>query len=313
MTVRYALLDEIPGQGRARLRLCGPDTRRFLQGTLTADVEALAAGQAVAAGLCTVKGKLVFELVLLPGPTPEQVDVLVPESQATALAEHFDRHIIMDDVEVEALGPVGVAVMWSTEGDPPPVDAPGVEALETRHPAPGLLCVGEAAALGAALVATGATAVDAEGWAARRVATASPGWGHELSEGFFPPEVGFVYAVSYDKGCFLGQEPLARIHARGQVNRVMVRVRASQAPNEVVELSAADKPQAGRWTTWAPAADGVEGLAIVRRAVAVAGTALTTQGDDPLAVEVCSGPLGDDPGMGGGGGRAATVKLGGRR
>ena len=45
----------------------------------------------------------------------------------------------------------------------------------------------------------------------------------------FPPEVGFVAAVSYDKGCYMGQEPLARIHARGQVNRVLVQVGASRS------------------------------------------------------------------------------------
>jgi len=310
VTARTALLDEIPGQARARLRLHGPDARRFLQGTLTADVEALGPGRALAAALCTMKGKLVTELVLLPGASDEEVHVVVPVDQAAALADHFDRHIIMDEVEVESLGPVGTAMVWGDEEQP--VDAPvGVEAFATRHPGLGWLCLGEPEALRSALA--GLEMVDAAGFHAHRVATATPGWGHELQPGFFPPEVGFVYAVSYDKGCFLGQEPLARIHARGQVNRVMVRVHASHAPKAAVELSSDAREDAGRWTTWAPRPQGgVAGLAVVRRSEAVVSRCLQTVGEGSIAVEVVSDPLGDDPGIGAGG-RAATVKLGGPR
>ncbi len=309
VTARYALLDDVPGQARARLRLHGPDTRRFLQGTLTANLDSVRPGEAVAGSLCTVKGKLVSELVLLSGADEEEIHALVPADQAEPLATHFDAHIIMDEVEVESLGPVGVAVLWGDDEAPPPAPE-GVEAYATRHPAPGRLLVGEPEALRAALVDY--EAVDAEGWAAHRIASASPAWGHELQAGFFPPEIGFVYSVSYDKGCFLGQEPLARIHARGQVNRVMVRVRADRAPEAAVELDAEDRPGAGRWTTWAPVGEAIEGLAVVRRAAAVPGHRLRTAGDDPIEVEVCSEPLGDDPGVGGRG-RTATVKLGGPR
>ncbi|MCA9711463.1 MAG: hypothetical protein KDK70_36835, partial [Myxococcales bacterium] len=316
VTARYALLHEIPGQARARLRLHGPDTRRFLQGTLTADVDGLESDRAVVAALCTVKGKLVSELVLVPGASHDEVHALVPADQAASLAEHFDRHIIMDQVQVESLGPVGVALLWESDGtDPAPPDpTTGVESWLTRHPAPGRLCVAEPDALARALAnhTTVEARVDAAGFGVRRVATASPAWGHELREGFFPPEVGFVYAVSYDKGCFLGQEPLARIHARGQVNRVMVRVRADRAPAAEVDLADDERPDAGRWTSWAPmSTGGVEGLAIVRRTAAVPGQLLrATEGDASLEVEVLSGPLGDDPGVGRA--RAATVKLGGR-
>ena len=310
MTVRYALLHEIPGQARARVRLHGPDTHRFLQGTLTADLGTLRPGHAAAAGLCTVKGKLVTELVLLPG-AQDEVHVLVPADRAQVLVEHFDRHIIMDDVEVEALGPVGAALVWDDGDAPPsvePAEAAGVQAVVTRHPAPGTLLVGPPEAVRACVAGLpGAVAVDAEGFAARRIATASPGWGHELHEGFFPPEVGFVDAVSYDKGCFLGQEPLARIHARGQVNRVMVRVRAASAPTgtatetgvEAVGLASDERPDAGRLTTWAQGEGGVDGLAVIRRALAEPGVRLRTTGDETIEVEVMSGPLGDDPGVAG--------------
>ncbi len=309
VTVRYAVLDEIPGQARARLRLHGPDVRRFLQGTLSAELAGVKPGQAVAAALCTVKGKLVSELVLLPGASDDDVHALVPVELAERLLEHFDRHIIMDDVEVESLGAVTAAVAWDDASDEPPVVAGECEAFATRHPAPGRLLVGTAAAVKAALAGFEAAGLD--GWTAHRIATASPAWGHELHEGFFPPEVGFVYAVSYDKGCFLGQEPLARIHARGQVNRVMVRVHASRAPSGPRVLASDDRENAGQWTTWVAGADGVDGLAVVRRAVAEPGAVLRTVEDEPVVVEVRSGPLGDDPGIGGRG-KAGVVELGRR-
>ncbi len=260
VTARYALLDEIPGQARARLRLYGPDTRRFLQGTLTADIESLAPRSALAAALCTVKGKLVSELLLIPGADEDEVHAIVPADEASGLAEHFDKHIIMDDVEVESLGPVSAALVWHTPG---PGEAPeGIEAFATSHPASGWLCLGTREQLDEALAAY--TVVDAPQWDAYRIANGRPAWGRELLAGFFPPEVGFVYAVSFDKGCFLGQEPLARIHARGQVNRVLVRVHADRAPAEAVTLASDERPDVGKWTSWAPAeAGGVDGLAVV--------------------------------------------------
>jgi len=308
VTVCYALLAEIPGQARAQLRIHGPDTRRFLQGTLTADLAALRPGHAVVAGLCTTKGKLVSELVLLPGASDDEVHALVPVELGPALRERFDRHIVMDEVEVELLGPVAVAVAWDEDEasrDSSPA-APKIfgdmQACATRHPAPGWLLVGTEQALRVALA--DARPVAPEEWTRRRIATASPAWGHELHDGFFPPEVGFVHAVSYDKGCFLGQEPLARIHARGQVNRVMVRVHASRAPTGPSELASAERQDLGQWTTWATGEGGVEGLAVVRRAVAEPGARLWTVGDEAIEVQVCSGPLGDDPGTPGRSGRA---------
>lgn len=301
MALRFVLLDDVPGQGRAIVRLKGPDTARFVQGTLTADVAGAPAGHAVPAALCTVKGKLITEIVVLPGGE-EACDLLVPQAEADTLAQILDKHIIMDQVEVERPHAPAVAIAWS-EGDDlaPRVDAAGVRTFVARHPGPGTLVLGDRAAVLAAL--SGGDPLDAQGWAARRIATATPAWGHEIAADVFPPEVGFVYAVSYDKGCFLGQEPLARLHARGQVNRVMVRLRSEGALASGATLSSDARPQAGRVTTVA----GHEALAIVRREVAAEGTTLRMESG--TVAEVASGPLGDDPGVTGK--RSATVKLGG--
>ena len=305
VTVQYALLDDLPGQARALVRLTGPDTARFVQGTVTGDVAGAAAGVAVVAALCTPKGKIFSELVILP--QGETFDLLVPVGQADAVADNLDRHIIMDQVEVVRPDAPSLAVVWTDDGTDPPEPVGDVRHFRSRHPGPGHLWLGSPSAVRAALA--DATPVDEAGFARRRIDTATPAWGHEIEPDVFPPEVGFVYAVSYDKGCFIGQEPLARIHARGQVNRVMVRVKADVPVDVGTTLAGADRPDAGRLTTVAPEGDGIVGLAIVRRVVAEAGMTLMA-GD--TTVTVTSGPLGDDPGVTGKG-RSATVKLGGRR
>ena len=286
VTVKYVLLDDLPGQSRALVRLTGPDTARFVQGTVTADVAGAAPSLAVVAALCSPKGKILTELVILP--QGETFDLLVPVAQAEALAENLDRHIIMDQVEVSRPEAPSVAVVWTDDGTEPPEPSGDVRHFRARHPGPGHLWLGSPDAVRAAVAE--ATAVDEAGWSRRRIETATPAWGHEIEPDVFPPE---------------------RIHARGQVNRVMVRVHADAPVAPGTTLAGPDRPDAGRLTTVAPDGDGggVVGLAIVRRDVAASGKALTA-GD--TTVTVTSGPLGDDPGTPGKG-RSATVKLGGRR
>lgn len=284
---RFVRLAALPHGRRVLLRLVGADVRRFLQGILSADVEVLRPGQAAPAAILTVKGKIVAEAIVL-GCADGGLHLALPADAADEVIALLDRHIIMDDVTLARDDAAEFVVAW-----PGPPAGDGIEALATRHPGPGVLAFGAPAALAAAL--EGAEEVPPAEWDARRVEAGAPAWGHEITAGVFPPEVGFVAAVSYDKGCFMGQEPLARIHARGQVNRVLVRVRAGTCPKEPVELAAPDRPQAGRWTTWAPDGAGAIGLAVVHRSAAVPGTALTGEGVG--AVEVTSGPIGDDPGV----------------
>ncbi len=298
MTVRFARLDPLPHQRRSLLPLRGPDTTRFVQGIVSTNVEGLPPDRAVAAGLLTVKGKLISEVVVLPAGG-EDLDLLVPAGEVAEVAELLDKHVIMDEVEVRPPEETSVVVMWTDDGSAASVEVDRARArtFVARHPAPSLLLVGSDAHLEEALA--GASEVDEAGWYRHRIATASPGWGHEIRPGFFPPEVGFVHAVDYTKGCYMGQEPLARIHARGQVNRVMVRVAIDRMPTatDLVALTTADRPAAGELTTFVDTDEGPRGLAIVRRELATPGTTLEAP-DEGLRVTVLSEPLGDDPGVG---------------
>lgn len=303
VTACFIRLDSLPHHDRRLLRLAGADVLRFLQGVLSADVAAVRPGHGCPAALLTIKGKLIAEVLVLRD-ADGALALAVPAALAEGVTALLDRHIIMDDVTVTADPAVRFAIAWPEA--PPPTE--GVRCYAVHHPAPGVLLVGAEERLAAALV--GRTEADANAWHLHRVAAAAPAWGHEIAADVFPPEVGFVAAVSYDKGCFMGQEPLARIHARGQVNRVLVQVKAAGEPAGPTTLAAPDRPEAGRWTTWARGPHGVVGLAVVHRSVARPGVVLTAAGVG--AVEVGSGPLGDDPGVAGKATKSATVPLGRR-
>ncbi len=299
-------LADLPGQARALLRIGGPDAERFIQGLLSADISTLRAGQSTPATLLTVKGKIISEVIVL---RDEQGCALaLPADVHEAVTGDLDRHIIMDDVTLTPDPDAGFSLLWGARGWSPPDGAQGVSVFTANHPAPGLLIVGSSQDRRELLTELPAASI--EDFTAYRIATASPAWGHEIRPGFFPPEVGFVAAVSYTKGCYRGQEPLSRIHSRGKVNRVMARVRASRAPTEGVTLTAESRADAGTWTTWVQTPSGVQGLAILHRSVARLGQSLRA---GEIEVEVESGPLGDDVGLSAKGTAPATVKLGGRR
>lgn len=291
-------------EARRLLVLEGEDTERFLQGTVSQDVEKIEDGEARPASLLTVKGKLVSDAIMMR-LGEDRYGMAVPASLADEVYANLDRHIIMDEVEVSVDGEAGLA--WSSG----PVQADGVRCFKATYPATGHLLVGAPAALSAAL--SDANALEDAAWARRRIEQGVPAWGFEIEAGRFPPEVGFVDSVSYDKGCFMGQEPLARIHARGQVNRVLVRVEApagTAAPALPAALEHTAQGEVGHLTTVAAGETGLVGLAVVRRKVADEGTSLSA-GDATFTV--ASKPLGDDPGVGGRHDATATVKLGGPR
>lgn len=268
-------LSHSEASSRALLQLTGPDTIRFLQGTLSNDVHEIPEGEAVAAALLTVKAKLVCDVTVWGAG--ETLWLSVPAAVGQAVFENLDRHIIMDEVEVKLLDAKQVLVVGDRPGGAGGTG--GVSVVQTRHPAPGFLVAGPADAVDAVLA--DCDVGDAEGYAEHRIESASPSWGHELSSDRMPPEVGLGYAVSYDKGCFMGQEPLSRLHNRGQVNRVLCRVDV-EGLAEGAALAHESREAAGTLTT---AVNG-KGLAVVWRKLAEPGAELTGEGGRVVLGEV---------------------------
>jgi folate-binding protein YgfZ len=293
----------------------GGDRLAFLHRLLTAGVEHLTAGQGVRALLLNIKGHVVADLRLLV----READVLLltPPGQGEAAATALARYAIMDDVSLAVQPDLGVlavhgpdaALVLARAGVTVPaalatgpalahaeVAGPGGPLTVVRSHAfasPGFDLVGPRAALaevGAALGAAGVASVSAATAEALRIAAREAKFGTEITPEVFPMEVGLDAAIDYEKGCYLGQEPIVRIRDRGHLNRRLVGLRLS-ADAEVSagdQLETEGRPKAGRVTSAARLASGPVALAIVHVGVPVGATVVLRHGDRSFNAEIVS-------------------------
>lgn len=251
-------------EARRIINVVGPDATRFLQGVVSGDISG-ATRSATPAALLSVKGRLRAELVIVAS-SDASYRAIVPAEHCDSIVAQLDKFLIMDEVELSIDDAQSCVLVWSNAGSGgfdelrqlarlEEGGAAGLHGYEARHPAPGLLVLGESEALRGHFSTLEYCGFPT--WTARRIATASPSWGHELALDRFPPELGFGYAVSYEKGCFLGQEPLARVKARGRVNHLLVRLHGDTAPLEPCTIDAKALPlfdlagnEIGSCTSW---------------------------------------------------------------
>ncbi len=290
-----------------RLEMAGEDRARFLHGYVTCDVKALASGAGAYGFVTNVKGRVLADLKILA--LDDRLWLEVPRGVATEIAEHLQKYVIVDRVEIRPadeavpfglIGPRSAEVLAGV-GDLPEVDfghrpatIAGVDAHLVREPslgeAPGWTLwvpTGKAEGFVERLLDHGAAhglrLVGHRALDRLRVAAGRPLFGVDFGPDNFPQETGLEeVAVSYEKGCYLGQEVVARIHYRGGVNRHL-RGLAFDADAPDAERPAdllgrqilADGREAGTVTSAAESAAGWLGLAILhRRAEPGAGVGL---------------------------------------
>lgn len=224
------------------LRLTGAERHDFVQRMVTNDVVRLAEGRAVYAALLNTQGKMLADLRLLKRPGELLADLL--PGLAESVAAWFDRYIISEDVQVEDvsakwalhsfIGPrAHLALGSALEGGCEPLAEgqlreleggevllvgtrmgalPGVDLFASPERARGLA---EAALeLFPELVPVGFEALEIA-----RIEAGQPRFGQDMTEETLPLEAGLERAISYDKGCYLGQEVIARATYRGMVRR----------------------------------------------------------------------------------------------
>lgn len=257
-----------------RLRLRGKDRLRFLGGLVTCEVKDLEPGQGSYGFLTDIKGRLLADAVILAGP--EDLSLLLPEGTGGAIEEHLLRYRIADRVEIDspastrwlsvvgprALEAVGSALpkaawaqgeaefegvqvtlfregRWGLPAVTVLTDAESAErVLEGDRPvgeatAEGSVATDSIAAHGSALPRVDRAVLDIV-----RVEEGRPRFGIDIGADNFPQETGIeTEAVNYSKGCYLGQEVVARIHYRGGVNRRLVGLRFTTAAAAGQELS----------------------------------------------------------------------------
>lgn len=222
------------------LKIAGEDALTFLQGQFTQDLRGLRDGGQAYGLWLTQKGRVEAESVVLRLGERDWRVVLAAEAQE-ALKARLEAFVIADDVSVEKEGPAWALTVWGEAG---------VRWLEERtkqaRPTPGhFLAVGPASwifperlAVGLAYlwVGTGEMVRPAaeEGlmeWSAeemerRRIVAGIPRVPADIGPGELPPEGGLEQeGISYTKGCYLGQETIARLKASGAVRRRLWRLR----------------------------------------------------------------------------------------
>lgn len=226
-----------------RLRLSGPDRLTFLHSQTTADLASLAPGTGADTVFTTPQGRCV-DLATVYAQR-EGALVIVSPGMAAPIKERIEKHIFGgDQVAVSdigdatamfsVLGPESDAVMRELAAGDIVGAAPGTHAVFSFGgkpviaaaggglPGPGYtLLVEETAAadLWAAISGRGATPMGTRAWEIGRVLAGRPAPGAELTAEYNPLEAGLYGAVSLNKGCYMGQETLAKVHAQGALRR----------------------------------------------------------------------------------------------
>lgn len=250
------------------LRVQGDDQRSWLNGQVTADVRALRSGQAAYALAVNVKGRVLSDLWVLC--QDDQLIVLLPEPTLATVRESFERQIIMEDVELKA---DELARVLSAQGPKSlEVSAAIAHAFPCDELGHGGVFVLTAAAEREATLATliraaehvGGGAVDESGFELARLRAGRPRLGMDFGERAYPQEAGLKgLAVSFNKGCYIGQEVVCTLEHRGRLMRRLVRLEAIDGAIEVGdELRDAQGNVVGQITSTTFDPDLAHGLAL---------------------------------------------------
>ena len=186
---------------RALLRLSGEDVRGFLQGLVTNDVDTLASDRPLWAGLLTAQGKALFDFILWDAGADVRIDC--EAEQADALTKRLSLYRLRRAVTIARDD--SLAVHWAPDGG----SDPRLAQLGRRWLAP--------------------AGAPAQGWLEHRLSLGVTEGVAELGSDkslWLECNAAELNGVSFDKGCYVGQENTARMNWRAKVNRRLVVVRA---------------------------------------------------------------------------------------
>jgi folate-binding protein YgfZ len=261
------------------VRAAGPAVVSFLQGQLSQDVAGLATGESTWALLLQPQGKVVAFLRVLRLGDEEYV-LETDAGYGDAVIERLNRFKLRVKADLDPLGWNCVAVRG-----PKAHDVAGAGVVADWPGLPGVDLVGESVA-----APEGVALCSIEAYEAVRIEAGIPVMGRELDEGTIPAEAGVVdRSVSFTKGCYTGQELVARIDSRGGNVPRRLRGVVLEGSAPVGASIEADGKDAGRLTSvaWSPGLGATVALAYVRRAVEPPAEVVVTWdgGSAPARVE----------------------------
>jgi folate-binding protein YgfZ len=291
---------------RGKLLVSGPEAAEYLQGQLTNDIEAIEPGDGLYAALLDRKGHLQGDMqVLRPGEASDLLLVTEPEA-LEAVRRHLGMYKIGRQVEVaevtaerallSLIGPRAVEIAGSAplpENTCEEVVVGGAKCIAVGTPG-GIDLIAEAAErdrVWEALLAAGAVEVSPAAAEILRIEAGRPRFGAEMGTATMPAEAGIVeQAVSFTKGCYIGQETVARLHYKGKPNRHLRGLRLSAPAQQGAPLRLDEKEVGTLGGAAVSPVFGPVGLAILRREAEPGATVAV--GEDGVTAEVVALPFG---------------------
>lgn len=270
----------------AWLSVSGPDRVSWLQGMVSNDVGRLGPGQGCPAAHLSPQGKIVALMTILADD--DRLWILSESHSGPSLVERLDRLLIMEDasladesgrVATRTLAGEGArTVLESVFGAVPErlYDhrvSGDVRVLRTRRGFDLIIASAKSGEVDRRLADAGAIRGDSNDWAELSIEKGIPRWGVDVDDSVTLPEIG-EDAIDYEKGCYIGQEVVAKIRYIGHVNRRLrgVRVEGERVPEPGPILK--DGREVGRLTSavLSPRFEGVIGLGFLKRGADAPGT-----------------------------------------
>ncbi len=318
----YRLLHDGPAlvdrSERGLLEITGSDRAAWLHNLTTNEVKNLSAGEGTYAFAVNIQGRILFDLNILVGPESIRLD-LDRRWLATARA-HFDKYTIMEDVTVTdrsdefvrlGLGGERAKALLVDFGATQPAAMPSFatarihvagSAVElARTDCCGLFFVELLVPTACAVEvwkhladpsgANPATPVGNQAMDLRRIEAGLPAPGCEITDEYLPAETGqFARAVSFQKGCYLGQEVVERMRSRGAIARRLMglRLAGDTLPPRGAAVAGSDGKVVGSITSAcrSPAMNGLIALAYIKTGSANPNASLTVTWDGGSAEAV---------------------------
>jgi tRNA-modifying protein YgfZ len=275
------------------LRVGGSDAATFLQGQFTNDLSKTQVGEGVYGLWLDRKGKVIADSHVVPMAGGMGFWIASTGSAGPVIAKHLGDHIIADEVEVadETASWRGIAVVgqgsgaWLSSAPRAGIVFKGRRALseswEWLHPEP------DSAAAFAAV--TGMRVAESQEMERLRIEAAIPSVPVDIGPADLPNEGGLdIDAISYSKGCYLGQEVMARIKSLGRVRRTLVRVAGTGAPPSLPASLWLGGRKEGELRSAAEVDDGYVGLALISVTSAAVRAKFAFGAESEAAIEVVS-------------------------
>jgi folate-binding protein YgfZ len=260
----------------AVLEARGDDALKWVNGQVTQDVRDLHEDRATYSLIVNPKGRVAADAWI--HRRGESVYFVMPRATTDTVIEQFDKYIIMEDVELLRRDDLAVvSVQGAGSSKAAAAHSHAIAAARFGSEGVDLLVAAEDAHSTLTALDASIGRVDESVWNASLLARGIPRFGADFGDTTYPQEAGLeTRAVSFQKGCYLGQEVICMLENRGQLSRKLVRIEAPHgvAPSPKTAVTTVDGVAVGEITTSADVDGRILAHAIVKRAQALPGTEL---------------------------------------